>query len=433
MENKTFSKALAVIGWMFALLVLFLEMSQANVLLIGNNVSVSFESMEASFVLTMKGSGLCGLLQVAEPSDACFPLRNKAVSGEGLYSPFALIERGTCSFQTKVRHAEDAGFKAAIVYDNEDRSKLVTMGGNSSGINIYAEFVSKAAGQLLLRYAGDPDMECWIVPSLNTSWYIMVISFVSLVAMAALLAFFVFVRKYWLRHSRRGDPHHCQLRGMSCRQVKALPSLIFISVTNDNCTSETCAICLEDYTAGQKLRVLPCHHQFHAPCIDSWLTRWRTFCPVCKHDARRITVDPPVTEKTPLLLANSLTPAQSETGQSSFIRSPSMHISPSSLLPAESSHSHVSHIASSCMPQTLGPCGDSTILSGNSSNIGNTSLVSSGVQPSVLSSQNSLYASQQMDSAFTLPPVMPYCGGPVAVISPFNSTHSLPGYQECCV
>lgn len=41
--------------------------------------------------------------------------------------------------------------------------------------------------------------------------------------------------------------------------------------------------------------------EFHAACVDAWLTSWRTFCPVCKRDARTGLPDPPPSESTPLL------------------------------------------------------------------------------------------------------------------------------------
>lgn len=452
MAQRSTRKALVGLGFLCALLVILPKMSCANVILIGNNMSFSFDDKEASFVLAMKGSGICGILQVAEPSDACSQLSNKDVSGEGANSPFVLIQRGNCSFETKVQIAQDAGFKAAIIYNNEDSRDLVTMTGDSNGIAIYAVFVSEAAGHVLLKYAGDSSMECWIIPSLkNTSWLAMVISFASLVAMAAVFAMCVFVRKYRLQRVRQGLPRLDELNGMSFRQVKALPSLIFNSVIGNNCTSETCAICLEDYTAGEKLRVLPCCHRFHVFCIDSWLTMWRTFCPVCKRDARIISGEPPATESTPLLSATSLLSSPIPSAQSSFIGSPSAHASPSSVLPrAESACSHYSLNVSLYMPQTLDPCSVSSLLSRNSANIAHTSLLSMGSQSSLFSSRNSLSssphmtslvdlgpdcynASPQFDASFPLPPYIQSCGGSLAVMSPFNSTHSLPGYQECYV
>lgn len=452
MAQRSFRKALAALGFLCALLVMLPKMSCANVILIGNNMSISFDDIEASFVQAMKGSGICGILQVAEPSDACSQLTNKEVSGEGANSPFVLIQRGKCSFETKVQIAQDAGFKAAIIYNNEDSSDLVTMSGNSKGITIYAVFVSEAAGHVLLKYAGDSNMECWIIPSLkNTSLSAMVISFASLVAMAAVLALCVFVRKYWLQRVRHGISRLDQLNGMSFQQVKALPSLIFNSVAGNNCTSETCAICLEDYTAGEKLRVLPCCHRFHALCIDSWLTMWRTFCPICKRDARIITGEPPATESTPLLSASSLLYSPIPSAQSSFIGSPSMHASPSSVLPhAESACSRYSLNVPLYMPQTLDSYSVSSLVSRNSANIAHTSLLSLGIQSSLFSSQNSLSlsphmtslvdpgpdcynASPRFESLFTLPPCIPSCGGSLGVMSPFNSTHSLTGYQECYV
>ena len=66
----------------------------------------------------VKGSGVNGIVYTAEPLNACSALTNKTVKGPP--SPFALIIRGGCTFDEKVKNVHDAGFKAAIVYDHEN-------------------------------------------------------------------------------------------------------------------------------------------------------------------------------------------------------------------------------------------------------------------------------------------------------------------------
>jgi hypothetical protein len=41
-----------------------------------------------------------------------------------------------------------------------------------------------------------------------------------------------------------------------------------------------CSICTEDFTVGEDVRVLPCNHQFHPPCIDPWLVNISGTCPL---------------------------------------------------------------------------------------------------------------------------------------------------------
>ena len=62
---------------------------------------------------------------MAKPLDACSDLSNKVEKVFNITSPFALVIRGGCSFEEKVRRVQTAGFKAAIVYDNDDDGILV--------------------------------------------------------------------------------------------------------------------------------------------------------------------------------------------------------------------------------------------------------------------------------------------------------------------
>lgn len=45
---------------------------------------------------------------------------------------------------------------------------------------------------------------------------------------------------------------------------------------------KACAVCMEDFKAGDEQKSLPCFHRFHGVCIDPWLRR-NSSCPICKH------------------------------------------------------------------------------------------------------------------------------------------------------
>ncbi|CAN4097967.1 unnamed protein product [Withania somnifera] len=316
--------------WVF-LLISFASLmgsgATGSIVLMGKNHTLSFQDIEATFAPSAKSSGKCGTLYVADPLDACSTLTNKIEPTNNFTKePFVLIIRGGCSFEDKVRKAQAAGFKAAIIYDNA-YGDIIAMAGTSTGVKILAVFVSKASGEGLTKYAGDPDIEVWIIPSLDYSaWSIMATSFISLLAMSAVLAMCFFVRRHHIRRERPLASRVREFHGISSRLVKAMPSLIFTSVVEDNSTSVTCAICLEDYSVGDRLRILPCRHKFHAMCVDAWLTSWRTFCPVCKRDARTITGDSPASESTPLLSSSLQSVSSMSSLRSSLASSTVIHI-----------------------------------------------------------------------------------------------------------
>ncbi|EDO31118.1 predicted protein, partial [Nematostella vectensis] len=59
-------------------------------------------------------------------------------------------------------------------------------------------------------------------------------------------------------------------RGLSKEVIDRIPSFRF-SASNKDMSNGSCVVCMMDYTNREKLRKLPCNHDFHSKCIDRWL------------------------------------------------------------------------------------------------------------------------------------------------------------------
>jgi hypothetical protein len=56
--------------------------------------------------------------------------------------------------------------------------------------------------------------------------------------------------------------------------------------------TETCPICILDFEEGDDVRILPCEgqHRFHQTCVDPWLLKLSSSCPICRHGENLICV-----------------------------------------------------------------------------------------------------------------------------------------------
>ncbi|XP_029282047.1 E3 ubiquitin-protein ligase arkadia [Cottoperca gobio] len=66
---------------------------------------------------------------------------------------------------------------------------------------------------------------------------------------------------------------------LSRREIQMFPTKTFQSANSAG--NSQCQICFCDYTDGEKLRMLPCFHDYHVQCIDRWL-KDNTTCPICR-------------------------------------------------------------------------------------------------------------------------------------------------------
>ncbi|XP_007432895.1 E3 ubiquitin-protein ligase RNF6 isoform X1 [Python bivittatus] len=72
------------------------------------------------------------------------------------------------------------------------------------------------------------------------------------------------------------------LRGLTKDQIDNLSTRNYGNAhSEDDEISKTCSVCINEYVVGNKLRQLPCMHEFHFHCIDRWLSENST-CPICR-------------------------------------------------------------------------------------------------------------------------------------------------------
>ncbi|NWZ44213.1 RNF6 ligase, partial [Brachypodius atriceps] len=72
-----------------------------------------------------------------------------------------------------------------------------------------------------------------------------------------------------------------RLRGLTKEQIDNLSTRNYGDAHTENEWSKTCSVCINEYATGNKLRQLPCTHEFHIHCIDRWLSENST-CPICR-------------------------------------------------------------------------------------------------------------------------------------------------------
>ncbi|KAJ8372568.1 hypothetical protein AAFF_G00281120 [Aldrovandia affinis] len=73
------------------------------------------------------------------------------------------------------------------------------------------------------------------------------------------------------------DDEDDQPRGLTKEQIDNLSTRNF----GENDALKTCSVCITEYAQGNKLRKLPCSHEYHVHCIDRWLSENST-CPICR-------------------------------------------------------------------------------------------------------------------------------------------------------
>ncbi|KAF0543559.1 transferrin receptor ectodomain, apical domain-containing protein [Gigaspora margarita] len=264
--------------------------ADASVVLVATNAT--YQDRIAAFGPRLTDEGLFGYLVSIETIEddnqkGCNKLKKKFAND----SCIALVERGQCSFIDKVRNMQASGAIAVVVGDNEHNG-LITMyaTGDTSDVKIPSVFVAQTEYRdlkSLLVVAKEP-VEIQLLKDDLLQWPLLDVIIVVILSPTVMMIFIYVLWRIRQRQRRKQDIAPQQVVGN-------LPTKIFYRSKRQENDPQECVICLEDYVDEDELRIMPCKHEYHVKCIDSWLTTRQRFCPICKRDVCL------PTEETPLL------------------------------------------------------------------------------------------------------------------------------------
>ncbi|XP_032872242.1 E3 ubiquitin-protein ligase RNF167-like [Amblyraja radiata] len=275
------------------------------------NTTMIFEDLPSMFGYQLQRDGLPGYLVFAKPENACVPIAPPP-SNTSLMDFIVVIRRYGCNFDVKVLQAQLAGYKAAIVH-NVDSDQLLSMRWSNDEIRrqitIPSVFIGTHASQLMKSlFTYDKGAYVILIPDFSFPLGYYLIPFTGVVGIVIIVMIIVMIVRcvQYRRRIRRNR--------LSKDQLKKLPVHKF----SKGDAYDVCAICLDEYEEGDRLRVLPCSHAYHCKCVDTWLTQTHKTCPVCKQRVLRSAADSDSetetageendereSERTPLLQASS--------------------------------------------------------------------------------------------------------------------------------
>lgn len=224
--------------------------------------------------------------------DSDASINSTATNASSLPSAF-LISRGDCSFLEKAYAAEALGIPYLIIYDDRIEPELVRMHAfDAPHATVGLLFVSRATGLALLEMllaseSGNNNDEPLVLsidgrmPGDVDGWVQIGMRFFIWFGCIMMCGGFVPSDRMGPIAATPGSSS-----SLTEEEVMKLPTVQHECDDDDsNDEPACCSICLEEYSNGETLRQLPCHHTFHTECIVPWLTTRNTrSCPLCKQE-----------------------------------------------------------------------------------------------------------------------------------------------------
>uniref|UniRef100_A0AC35TQ83 RING-type domain-containing protein n=1 Tax=Rhabditophanes sp. KR3021 TaxID=114890 RepID=A0AC35TQ83_9BILA len=227
-----------------------------------------------------------GCVMFAEPQDACngtvrmpdIPIGvNVSLCNDNF---FALVPRGNCSFSKKAFNVQESvptKFKGIVMFNNEGDGNPISMSGRENATFVVIPVImisNRCMHEISTKYNFMKGHHYVVIKSAPVFYDL--IKYLIPFLLCVGLCFVILCISLAIRMCR--ERRRLSRKRLSKQNLKKIPVKKYVAGSQP----DTCAICLDLFVAGERLRVLHCNHWYHCKCIDVWLGKHRKVCPVCK-------------------------------------------------------------------------------------------------------------------------------------------------------
>ncbi|XP_034151427.1 E3 ubiquitin-protein ligase RNF128-like [Esox lucius] len=213
-----------------------------------------------------------------------YPFNNNTAS-EGAW--IALVKRGNCTFDQKIKAAQARGAAAVVIYNVDGTGRGTSVMTHPDAPGVVSIMIGNLRGTEIVNLVQrGVDVSMLIgphVPWMDAYWlYFLSIAF--FIVTGASIVYFLFVSVHRLHGLRATRIANRRLKNQAKKAISRLEVRRLKQGDEEiQSDSHTCAVCIESYHPGDVVTVLTCGHLFHKACIEPWLLDKRT-CPMCKAD-----------------------------------------------------------------------------------------------------------------------------------------------------